>query len=105
MPVLPAAPHCQVWEWTTCRSILNATSSLTYLYFAAGQRTKIRPSPLILDRKVAGGLRAAKPDWTIPANGWSADTYGRYLDYADELAAVHRVSPGAVELALFRTPA
>jgi hypothetical protein len=75
-----------------------------YMYFAAGHLTDVSPSPLILDRKVARALRKAHAGWSIGTHGWSADTYGRYLDYAHGLAVRQRVSPGAVELALFRSP-
>lgn len=74
-----------------------------YLYFVAGHRTGVLPAPLILDRKVARALRKTNPDWLLGTTGWSSDTYGRYLDYAGDLAATHEVSPGAVELALFRS--
>ncbi|KQS69835.1 hypothetical protein [Modestobacter sp. Leaf380] len=73
-----------------------------YLYFVAGHRTDVSPAPLILDRKVARALRKTSPDWLLGNTGWSSDTYGRYLAYANDLAATHQISPGAVELALFR---
>ncbi|MGI8537813.1 MAG: hypothetical protein ACR2K2_15335 [Mycobacteriales bacterium] len=73
-----------------------------YLYFAAGQPPTVRPQPLTLDKYVARALNKHH-GWDLRDTGWSASTYGRYLNFAADQAqaAGPDATPDAVEVALF----